>query len=402
MLTVSERLERLEKSGRADPELLDAARADLYRGQCNCPYWHGAFGGLYLPHLRNAIYRHLIQADNLLDRAEGRTGPWVDAQVGDFNLDARQEVRLENDQLVALLRPSQGGQLYELDCRRTATNLLATLDRRAETYHETIRNSLLGVTDPDVPATVTQRVIFKQDGLDRLLVYDPHPRKAFVDHFFDPATTLDAWMAGTGRELGDFVLGAYLGQVHREPGRARISLERKGFVAGHPIRIVKLVSLEAGRPRIDVHYEISGLPRDGGMAFGVELNVASMAGHAPDRYVLGEGGRNLGPLDELLDLPAGRQLALCDEWLDLSATFSWSKPAAVWTFPIQTVSQSEGGFEAVYQSTAVLPRWTVEPDEHGVWSVEIGWALGSAEPAPTPAERHRAARNAIIATAAPA
>ena len=57
--------------GRADPDYLEAARQELYRGQCNCPYWHGAFGGLYLPHLRNAIYRRLIAAHNALDDAEG-------------------------------------------------------------------------------------------------------------------------------------------------------------------------------------------------------------------------------------------------------------------------------------------------------------------------------------------
>ena len=44
-----------------------SARRALYRGQCNCPYWHGAFGGIYLPHLRNAIYNQLIACDNLLD-----------------------------------------------------------------------------------------------------------------------------------------------------------------------------------------------------------------------------------------------------------------------------------------------------------------------------------------------
>ena len=75
MLAVSRRLADAEARGTADPDYLDAARQELYRGQCNCPYWHGAFGGLYLPHLRNAIYRSLIAADNAIDEAEGRTGP---------------------------------------------------------------------------------------------------------------------------------------------------------------------------------------------------------------------------------------------------------------------------------------------------------------------------------------
>ena len=61
----------------ADPDYLEVARQELYRGQCNCPYWHGSFGGLYLPHLRNAIYRGLIAAHNALDDAEGASGPRV-------------------------------------------------------------------------------------------------------------------------------------------------------------------------------------------------------------------------------------------------------------------------------------------------------------------------------------
>ena len=56
-------------------------------------------------------------------------------EVGDFNLDARQEVRLENDRLIAWVRPARGGHIYELDVRENATNLLATLDRRPEVYH---------------------------------------------------------------------------------------------------------------------------------------------------------------------------------------------------------------------------------------------------------------------------
>ena len=130
MLGLSHRLANLHPD--ADPDYRDMARADLYRGQCNCPYWHGAFGGLYLPHLRNAIYRHLIAAHNALDDAEGKIGPRVSLDVADFNLDARQEVRLENDALIAYVRPASGGHLYELDVRHALTNVLSTLDRRPE------------------------------------------------------------------------------------------------------------------------------------------------------------------------------------------------------------------------------------------------------------------------------
>ncbi|MEK6249058.1 MAG: DUF1925 domain-containing protein, partial [Planctomycetales bacterium] len=73
MMQVSKRL--AEVSAQTDSMIdsrLDQARTELYRAQCNCSYWHGAFGGIYLPHLRNAIYKHLIEADNLLAQAKGR------------------------------------------------------------------------------------------------------------------------------------------------------------------------------------------------------------------------------------------------------------------------------------------------------------------------------------------
>ena len=79
MMMVSRRscADRAEKdavTAASEPDAFEHARQALYRGQCNCPYWHGAFGGIYLPHLRNAIYNQLIASDNLIDQATGKTG----------------------------------------------------------------------------------------------------------------------------------------------------------------------------------------------------------------------------------------------------------------------------------------------------------------------------------------
>ena len=74
MMMVSRRLEQAVEGGAVAASWSSRPAPSLYRGQCNCGYWHGAFGGIYLPHLRNAIYNHLIAADNLLDQVAGRTG----------------------------------------------------------------------------------------------------------------------------------------------------------------------------------------------------------------------------------------------------------------------------------------------------------------------------------------
>ena len=46
----------------------EAVRA-LYKAQCNCAYWHGAFGGVYLPFMRGALWHHLMRAEGMIARA---------------------------------------------------------------------------------------------------------------------------------------------------------------------------------------------------------------------------------------------------------------------------------------------------------------------------------------------
>ena len=75
MLGVSHRLQKLGstvESGTERAALLAEAQTHLLAAQCNDPYWHGVFGGLYAPHLRSALLRHLIQAEFQLDCVEGR------------------------------------------------------------------------------------------------------------------------------------------------------------------------------------------------------------------------------------------------------------------------------------------------------------------------------------------
>ena len=376
MLGISDRLANL--SADADPELLASSRADLYKGQCNCPYWHGAFGGLYLPHLRNAIYRHLIAAHNALDEAEGKVGPRVSLDVKDFNLDARQEVRLENDRLIATIRPALGGHIYELDERHSLVNLLATLDRRPEAYHGAIAAAARGGNEGHDRPFDPDRVVMKQENLDRRIVYDRHPRKALVDHFYPLDVRLDDLTLCHDVERGDFATGTYLARIGRGDDRAAVVMERPGWADGHAIRVRKTVSLASDSPTLDVDYELEDLPEGVPVHFAVEINIAAMAGRADDRYYSDGDGDRLGTLDSRLDASDSEGIDLTDEWLDLLVSLRWSTPSGLWCHPIETVSQSEGGFEGVYQSSAVIPHWIVKAGPSRRWSVRISWTVDRA------------------------
>ncbi|HID20939.1 MAG TPA: DUF1926 domain-containing protein, partial [Planctomycetaceae bacterium] len=370
MLQVSQRLAELESSdaGRERADLLNQARTHLYRAQCNCPYWHGAFGGLYLPHLRNAVYQNLIEADTLLDRVQGRAKQWVHIEARDFDLDARKEIRLAGDRLIAYLAPARGGHLYELDVRGVSHNLLATLNRRPEPYHEKVKQGGT-VGDEGQVASIHDLVRFKQPDLDKKLGYDPWPRKALVDHFLEPGLRLDEFQAGRG-ELGDFVTGVYEAVQRRSRARVEARLSRAGFVAGHRVRVTKTIALQTdGGHLLEILYELTDLPPQMTIHFGVEFNFAGLAGDAPDRYFYDSDGVQLGPLSAILDLERSGRIGLMDEWLGLDVTLDSSRAARIWTFPIQTISQSEGGFELVHQSSVVMPHWEFLVPDDGRWSV---------------------------------
>jgi hypothetical protein len=372
MLMVSQRLKEAVEA-QHDRELVDAARVELYRGQCNCSYWHGAFGGIYLPHLRNAVYQHLISAENLLDRAAGRGETWIEAVASDFNFDARHEVLLSNDKLAALLSPHRGGQMYELDVRSICHNLLATLTRRPEAYHRKVLAGAHGMNG--AVASIHDRVVFKQPGLDQRLQYDAYQRKSLIDHFFDNEATRGAVVAGQAAERGDFVGGNYEARLRRNPDRIQVQLSRQGNAWGHPLKITKGVTLESGSSVLEIAYLLEGLPPGRPFHFAVEFNFSGLPSGADDRYFhdghhgrLGQLGRQL----ELFDVPG---LNLVDEYLGIDVGLKMSQPTNFWTFPIESVSQSEGGFELVHQSVAVFPHWLVQADASGRWAITMHLAI---------------------------
>jgi 4-alpha-glucanotransferase len=375
MMIVSHRLQEMIDSGLSG-DVIDRARIALYRAQCNCAHWHGAFGGLYLPHLRNAVYYNLIAADNLLEKAAGRPETWIEAAADDFNFDARQEVRLANDKLVAMVAPSLGGHMVELDVRKIQLNLLATLARRPEAYHRKILAGA-GANSSQV-ASIHDRVVFKQPDLDKRLQYDDHLRKSLIDLFYDNDASLEAVLSGQAPQRGDFLHSAYEARIRRNPDRIQVQLSRDGMACGVPVRITKGLTLDAGSSTLQVAYLLENLPQNTPLHFAVEFNFAGMPSGAGDRYFSDIEGNNLGQLGTRLDLVDAFGLSLTDEWQGIDVGLKMSRKTRFWTFPIETVSQSEGGFELVHQSVAVLPHWMVEADKDGRWSVTMQLSLDTA------------------------
>ena len=376
MMQISQQLATVEKTctDSASRQLIEETRDELYQAQCNCSYWHGAFGGIYLPHLRNAVFQHLIRADGHLQQLSGRgKTPWCQASQGDFNFDGQDEIQLSNDQLNLFLEPGAGGRMYELDVRSIAHNLLATLARRPEAYHQKVLGGPSG--EGDHVASIHDRVIFKQEGLDRLLQYDDYGRKSLIDHFYPADASLEQVAAGESEEQGDFVKGLYAAEIHQSGSAIQAVLKREGSAEGIPVHVTKRVTLGEGEKVLLVDYLLEQLPSDRPLHFAVEWNFAGLPAGADDRYFYDGSQQPLGQLASQLDLRETTGIGMIDRWLGIDVGLSCNRPTNFWTFPIATVSQSEGGFEAVHQSVVVMPHWLVQGDAQGQWGVTMRLAL---------------------------
>lgn len=368
MMMVSRRLQDAAQHG-ASGDDFNWAKQCLYRSQCNCAYWHGAFGGIYLPHLRNAIYNQLIAAENLLDESLGKIGPRIEAQIDDFNFDSLQEVKLANDKLVCLIAPGMGGQIYEFDVRSICHNLGASMTRRPEAYHRKVARGANPANQNC--ASIHDRVVFKQEGLDQRLQYDAYSRKSLLDHFYPLDASRHAVEAGHAPELGDFLQGIYEAKVRKSPDRIQVLMTRDGLVSGRPIRVSKGVTAAVGSPSLEITYLLEGMDPGQPLHFSSEWNLAGLPSGLDDRYFYRGQRERLGHLGSRLELADMQDFGLVDEWLGIDVRWAANRPTGIWTYPVEAVSQSEGGFELVHQSVVLQPHWIVVPDADGRWTVTM-------------------------------
>jgi 4-alpha-glucanotransferase len=355
MLWTSDELLSAEQKYPARQAELQQAREHLYASQCNCPYWHGVFGGLYLPHIRQAVYGHMIEAHDTLRRLAGRTGLCIDVQ--DYDADGRDEILVDSDQYTAVFKPDQGGTLLDLALNQHHFALTDTMTRRREGYHQKLQQAKLS-GEGEGHASIHDLVLVKEEGLAGHLMEDKYLKRCFIDHFLADGVTMHDFQSGHFAQMGDFVAGRYDDDVHEKTGI--VVLRRDGLVThgrhAHPVRIAKEFQFTDGAEEIAAVYHLSTTHPGGfDVVFAVENNFNFQAGHAEDRYVLIDGKRAPDAfLDSVGSHSAVTGIALVDDYRSLACALSCEQACDIWHMPIFTVSLSEGGFEKVYQGTTVV------------------------------------------------
>jgi alpha-amylase len=342
----------------------------LYRSQCNCAYWHGLFGGLYLNYLRHALYTQLIAAENNADDLLLGTDRGLSVETVDFNQDGFEEIIVSNPAISAFIAPARGGALMELDYRPACFNLSNVLRRRPEVYHQDIRTAGEAGGEPgDQPHSIHDRIRFKEKGLQEKLIYDRVDRYSFMDHCLDSSTSLEQFKNNHHQDLLSFVGQPYQWERGDKPvdPQAPFVLQLKRKSAGDNSRenhlaVEKNYRFDPQAAKLEVSYSLHNKgekPLD--FIWMVEHNFTLLAGDAADRtYVLPEGGLDDSRMASAGVLSDIQALGMRDECFGFELQLKYSPAVEMWRFPVETVSQSEEGFESVYQGSCIGGCWRVQ------------------------------------------
>ncbi|MBW8066612.1 MAG: DUF1926 domain-containing protein, partial [Ferrovum sp.] len=293
----------------------------LYETQANDAYWHGLFGGLYLPHLRRALYHALLQLEADLDRHHPRPA----LARYDLDLDGHEEIVLQNGQIQAIIAGNGPAHVLELDVYELAHNFADTLTRQREHYHAKV------LTQPDVSSSTGlsnphERVQFKHPLSAGDLVFDSTRRALFTDYARrDGERCLLEYDEIRADETDSGV--KFLGRT--QGARKEISLLAQAL----------LVRYEHPDPVFWSTLEI-------------ELNLVMPSCDGPaGRFEF--NGEIPGGFGQDIELNGVTQLVLRDEVLGGGVTVGCNMPCRVTSRPCHSVSQSEAGFEKIMQAVTL-------------------------------------------------
>jgi alpha-amylase len=360
MLMVSRALEA--RSG-SDPKTATATD-HLYRAQSTDAYWHGVFGGLYLPHLRTAAYKNIIEAEISLGGPEFFPEATT-VKSGDFDADGAIEAVLRTRELNLFVSPSSGASVFEIDFKPVPVNLSNTLTRWFEGYHHKLEYTA-GAPHGEAARSIHDMVKVKEEGLARYLKYDRDRRVSFIDRFLGEGETVDSFYSNTYKNLGDYHSTAYSCELKKNG----VSMTRSGSVAGTGVVLNKEITAEGASFGVDYllkNLNTDAFQADNKIRFCVELNFLLPCCEGPVcRYGFTPGFEGepvgLGSTGELKGL---RAVELMDTHTGVALKIEANCPVTLWRFPVHTVSLSEGGFEKIYQGACLVFLFPISFDRTG-------------------------------------
>ncbi|MCX8095107.1 MAG: DUF1925 domain-containing protein [Caldisericia bacterium] len=166
-------------------ELVNTNNEKIYKNvlksQCNDAYWHGIFGGLYLPHLREAIFKEILEGENKFLKGK-------EIKILDYNKDGYDEIILLNDKIKIFIH-RLGGKVLEFDYLNK--NISDVITRYEEIYHDKLFERTETHEENSGIKTIHETFILKDKDALNYLKFDNYYKENFLIHFLDNEDDLE-------------------------------------------------------------------------------------------------------------------------------------------------------------------------------------------------------------------
>jgi hypothetical protein len=289
------------------------ARRAIGRAQCNDAYWHGVFGGLYLPHLRDAVWRELARAEGELRRGKGLA--W---EILDFDGDGQVEIWIHSESFSALVSPVRGAAVEEYTVFAKGLNFANVLTRRREAYHDLALERAAAEAGDGGGGAASIHEIEEGVRLDVRPPLDADGRALLVERMLPASLGLEEFAGGDYRPVLSWAQEPFHYAVQRRHG----ALEIACAAGEHGTRLAKLIRFGTdGEMTVRYAWDPGAAPD---AVFTTELSVA-------------------GSLH-----PVG------------------TPTPETWRYPIETVAKSERGLDRTRQGESLTLRWPAQLGEASV------------------------------------
>lgn len=344
--------------GMKDPTRKQRARLELWQAQCNCPYWHGVFGGLYLHHLRRSTYEHLIRAEKIcFPRSQGGFPRMIEE---DLNQDGVKELVLECPPFSFYFLPHRGGALGELDFHPESMNVLDVMTRREEAYHRELvrkregeggKGRSIHEIEKNVSSEVWERIAF-----------DAYERTSLVDRLLPALTSLEAFWKGALQPLG------------KNPTQiSYFSKWEKGKNGEGLLTLQGKIPSEHGRNVLTVEKEIRVV--SGKSQFTLTWRFSN--GSKEKIECRGGSEWNFNFFDRERSEEGVKGVEIQDGWSPVHLEIRGEEPFDYWQFPIETVAQTEKDFRLMHQGISVFPHWRISLEPGGSFERTLTFSFSS-------------------------
>jgi len=353
-----------DKASNASKALWHALRA-----QCNCPYWHGVFGGLYLNYLRFAINREILHAEGylreLLDTKIRKIGTHHFSASGEKIKDTDSIVLLcQNPDVQWAIDPTSG-QVISAASIESKIDVIDVIARRFEAYHATMKDA--DEVDCDAqPASIHDMQEIAPAGWKENFGYDSVRRGCFTDRLSTSTVTLGIVPPSPSDSLK---FGPEDGPWETEITKNGLRLTRDE----HFVTRTKNFIVDPGDPVLTMNYvlKINGdLPQGSDKYENLTLtfDLGLLAGNASDRYFI-MPDESHQPLESKHHDIRANCLNIIDEWTGVRIYLEVDGAVSISTDPVKTLSRGEAGLELNYQGTSITFLRPIEldkADEHKI------------------------------------